>query len=449
MNDNFQAIAAQLLNKADDAERRTLLNLMALTAKLSKSQRKMIATLNEHGSCFYLAGRRTGKTQSAVVWSLWFALLYPGSTIAFMSLKDSDAKAIVFNSKDFGLTKKLIDPRLIVKSDARINEIVLRNGSSFRSFSAQSDSGPRGSAIHLCVLDEGCHFPDYEAVSNLLIAAPRAGAIPRQVLITTTPSKDFRSETQKFIRGLDYPEVKSKTQEILHLQDPGFQAYYHRIRKTMPMLAKREFDAEITDFSSDSIMNKEQLEAAKMKQLPTEPYKDQLWRNLPRRVISVDPSGTEDADSGRSETGILVIGSGDSENGNVVWCLGDHSHPNSPEEWMPIVSKLYHEYNCEGVLFETNFGKMLGTYALQLVDDTIPILSVNAHKSKGDRAAVITALAVQERIGFHGETGELERQLIEFSRKDHKKQKLDRMDAFSQACHYLAESEDDMDFDIV
>ena len=440
---------ADILNRLDGPTRRTMQNLMRLDAMLSKSQRQAHDTLQRTGNCFHLSGRRCGKTFAAVVYAVKFALRHPGANIALCGRTGEDVKQILYKNRTFGI-QKIIDPGLIYKTNAVINLIELTNGSSIRSFSAQTQEGPRGDGFDLIVLDEAAFYPDPEFISNAIIASPRDGDIPRNVLITTTPTTNPKSSTQRFIVELEYARVSTRTEEILHLQPKPFQDYYHLLRRKFPNRAKREFDAVIQDFSESSVMTPQMIEDAFKRERPKGEHK-QSWRNLPRRFVSVDPSGSDESDGERSEAGILIVGCCDGDpniEGNEIWCVKDLSTSSSPQKWLHAVVRAYREYECEAVLFEQNFGGKLGMEPLRQIDKTIRIYPIVAHQSKGDRAAIITSLAMQDRIGFMEDFPELSRQLLDFDRND-RKCKFDRGDAFSQACKGLAQVTGAMKYDII
>jgi Terminase RNaseH-like domain len=131
---------------------------------------------------------------------------------------------------------------------------------------------------------------------------------------------------------------------------------------------------------------------------------------LTRIVVAVDPSGSSRRTA--DECGISICGAGEDGHGYV---LADRSGRMSPEVWAATAIAAYHEFACDCILAETNYGGEMVRLTLQTADANVPFEAVTASRGKLIRAEPVSALYQKGRIHHVGTFPELEDQLCSYA----------------------------------
>lgn len=189
---------------------------------------------------------------------------------------------------------------------------------------------------------------------------------------------------------------------------------YILILESMPERARKRFlDGLFLNDIEGALWTTEMLEMAKAK-VPGE---------IMMTVIAVDPAVTSHEDS--DLTGIVVC-SRDVAGDGIVH--DDLSLRASPNTWVQRIVNLYHEYEANAIVVETNQGGDIVEAIIKKVDRTIPVIQVKASKGKFARAEPIAALYEQGKISHTQQLIDLETEMTEYVPMNSKKSP-DRLDA--------------------
>jgi hypothetical protein len=129
-----------------------------------------------------------------------------------------------------------------------------------------------------------------------------------------------------------------------------------------------------------------------------------------RLVVALDPSGSGDADA--DEVGIIVAGLDEHDRG---WVIADASGRYNPIEWGKIAVRLYHQYRCDRIIAERNFGGDMIEAVIRSIDPNVAYASVVATRGKITRAEPISALYEQSRVFHLGSFPTLEDEMCGFT----------------------------------
>jgi phage terminase large subunit-like protein len=150
-----------------------------------------------------------------------------------------------------------------------------------------------------------------------------------------------------------------------------------------------------------------------------------------KRIIAIDPavSTSKKADL----TGIIMA----SVLGKNVYIEKDWTRKVSPLKWAEFVIEMYHEHNCDAIIYEGNLAGALLKDIFNEIDAAagVPIRAVRAKSTKQDRATPVAALYQKGRVFHVGDHPELERQMTTWTPNDSKSP--DRIDALVHAVTYL------------
>lgn len=191
---------------------------------------------------------------------------------------------------------------------------------------------------------------------------------------------------------------------------------YLEILASMPERQRKRFeDGEFLD----------EIEGALFKQSNIDKARVDFAEDLTITAVSIDPAVTNNENS--DETGIIVGGVDDSKplHGYV---LEDASDKYSPEGWGQKAVDLYHEYDCDFIVAESNQGGDMVKHVIHNIDPNIKVYLVRATKGKMVRAEPISAIYEQNRIHHVGLFPELEEELTTYT-GNVSEESPDRMDA--------------------
>jgi phage terminase large subunit-like protein len=177
-------------------------------------------------------------------------------------------------------------------------------------------------------------------------------------------------------------------------------------------LARQEMDGEIVRDHVGAIFKREDIDANRVKDVP----------HFDRIIIALDPSTTSKAGSDRC--GLIVLGC-DGEEGYV---LEDATMKAPPYVWATEAIRLYHLYEADCILSETNQGGDMVATLIHQIDPDVPVESRHARHSKARRAMPVGLLYARGRVHHVGCFAELEDELCAFG-GPYQTGSPDRMDA--------------------
>jgi len=132
-----------------------------------------------------------------------------------------------------------------------------------------------------------------------------------------------------------------------------------------------------------------------------------------RVVVSVDPSGADDADNAdNDEIGIMVVGL--AQDGNA-YVLEDCTVKAGPATWGRIATSAFDRHAADCVVGETNYGGAMVQQTIQVARPRTPFRKVTASRGKHVRAEPFSALYEAGKVRHVGVFPELEEELAGFS----------------------------------
>ena len=275
-----------------------------------------------------------------------------------------------------------------------MGELVLWNGTIFKTYSATEPESLRGPQHHRAWGDEVAAWPEPETWDQLLFGL-RLGADPQAVLTTTPkPTPLIRSIMKTpgamVTRGSTFDNEQNLPAGTL----ARFRDRYEGTR-----LGRQELYAELLEDIEGALWNAGEIDKQRKAAKP----------ELKRIVVAVDPSGTKGGGAG-DDIGIVVVGKGVD---GRYYVLADASCNLSPDGWARQVAQAYEAWNADRVVAERNFGGAMVESVLRTAAGAreLPIRMVTASRGKIARAEPIAALYEQEKVSHVGEFKELEDQL--------------------------------------
>lgn len=345
-----------------------------------------------------LAGRGWGKTLAGAEDVGTYGLGYPGSRVAVVARTFADARDTCVEGTS-GLLS-VLPPSSILTWNRSLGELLLKNGTRYKLFSADEPDRLRGPQHHRAWSDElaswglGTKDTQWPAAWDMLQFGLRLGADPRNIVTTTPrPTKLIRSLVAD---PLVHVTRGSTTENAAHLPAAFFEQIVARYAGTR--LGRQELDAEILTQQEGALWTYAMLDDRR-------PQPD-----LARVVVAVDPAATSSEDS--DETGIVVCGLGVDGRGYV---LADRSCRLSPHGWAERVVAAFDDYACDLVVAEVNNGGEMVGETLKTVRRTLPYKAIHASRGKAIRAQPVSSLYEQGRVSHCEVFAELEDQLTSWT----------------------------------
>jgi phage terminase large subunit-like protein len=386
-----------------------------------------------------LAGRGWGKTRTGAEDVSKFMSEFPGCRIALVAATFQDGRDTMVEGES-GLLNVIPGP-LVLAWNRSLGELVLRNGSRAKIFSAEEPERLRGPQHHRAWCDEVATWKYRQKTWDMLLFGLRLGANP-QAIITTTP-KPF-----KFIKKQLEQSKDPKNGVILtsgHTYEnrpnlPGIVLQKLEDAYANTRIGRQELAAEVLEDLEGGLIQAQFIEDRRL-----EPWnitsigytydtqdKNGLGEILQRIVIAVDPAVTSDPTS--AETGIVVVGKtrapcplcSKSDNPRKrahAVVFEDHSGRHTDADWARIVVNTYKRLQADRVIAEKNNGGDLVASVMHAVEPGLPIKLVWASRGKTKRAEPVAA-CYERREVHHMQTTygnslvELEDQLMRFGIED-------------------------------
>lgn len=354
-----------------------------------------------------LAGRGWGKTRTGAEDVAWYGMANPGSRIAIIAPTAADARDTCVEG-DSGLLNVL--PRDAVQTWNRsLGELILVNGTRFKTFSADEPERLRGPQHHRIWADELAAWRYPEAWDQAMFGL-RLGQHP-QAVVTTTPKPTplvkalVAAKTSHVTRGSTFDNAANLAPSALQMLREKYEG---------TRLGRQELEAEILGDLPGALWSLSTLDAYRLREAP----------DVSRIVVAVDPAVT--ATEASDEHGIVVAGLSDQR--GIV--LEDASLSGSPHEWARRAVSLYRSWNADCIVIEVNQGGDMVAHTIRTIDPNVNIREVRASRGKHVRAEPIAALYEQGRVAHVGSFPELEAQMTQMTTNGYEGEgSPDRVDA--------------------
>lgn len=382
----------------------------ALTARndwLTTARPEQVAPDGDWLTWVILAGRGWGKTRTGAEDAAWAGMANPGWRIAVVAPTSADARDTCIEG-DSGLLNVL--PREAVQTWNRsLGELILVNGTRYKTFSADEPERLRGPQHHRAWADELAAWRYPEAWDQLMFGL-RLGQHP-QAVVTTTPKPTplvkalVAAKTSHVTRGSTFDNAANLAPSALQMLKDKYEG---------TRLGRQELEAEILGDLPGALWSLSTLDAYRLREAP----------ELERIVVAVDPAVT--ATEASDEHGIVVAGL--SLQRGIV--LEDASLSGSPNEWARRAVSLYRSWNADAIVIEVNQGGDMVANTIRTIDPNVNIKEVRASRGKHVRAEPIAALYEQGRVAHVGAFPELEAQMTQMTTNGYEGEgSPDRVDA--------------------
>lgn len=167
---------------------------------------------------------------------------------------------------------------------------------------------------------------------------------------------------------------------------------------------RQEIYAEILDDVPGALWTRRNLDDYRVMEAPA----------LERVVIGLDPPATSGEDA--NEAGIVAAGMARNKDGHPHgYTLDDWSMRGSPDEWGRRAVAMYHRFDADRIVAESNQGGEMVEHVIRSIDRDVPVTLVHATRGKYVRAEPISALYEQGRVHHVGTFPELEDQMVSFT----------------------------------
>ena len=356
-----------------------------------------------------LAGRGWGKTLTGAQDMAWFALNNPDSRLAIVAPTFADGRDTCIEGES-GLLS-IMDEKIIANYNRSLGEIVLHNGSRFKTFSADTPERLRGPQHHRVWCDELGSWKYTETWDQMMFGL-RLGEHPK-VVVTTTP-KPIPLIKDLLKRKDTYTTTGSTFENKENLAEASLSQLKEKYEGTR--LGRQELYAEVLEDVEGSLWSRDMIESSMVR------YNEKL-PSFKRIVIAVDPAVT--ANKRSDETGVVVCAE---DFQGKYYILNDLSGKYSPDAWAKKVVEAYESYKADKVIAEVNNGGDLVERVVKTVDRNVNYKSVRATRGKFVRAEPIAALYEQKRVRHLNRVNLLEDQLCSYN-PEITSQSPDRLDA--------------------
>ena len=370
-----------LLKSEKYLTRLTSLNQKILLDHLNwckKARPKQITPKGDWNTWLILAGRGWGKTRTGAQDVAFYGLTKPNSRIAIVTPTFGDGRDTCVEGVS-GLLS-CISPDLIENWNRSIGELKLKNGTIYKTFTAEQPDRLRGPQFHRAWCDELGSWANPETFDQLLFGL-RLGDKP-QCVITTTPKPT--ELLKSLVNAKDVHLTKGNTFEnVDNLAKSAVAKLKEKYEGTR--LGRQELYAEILEDVEGALWNRNMIQECLMKTDEEIIFK--------RIVVAIDPAVTQNKSS--SETGIVIAGIGQD---NLYYVIDDISGKYSPDGWARKSIEAYYKYDADKIIAEVNNGGDLVEKVVRTIDMNVNFGSVRATKGKYLRAEPVSALYEQKRV---------------------------------------------------
>jgi phage terminase large subunit-like protein len=388
-------------------------------------EREHFQLINGHIPWFIwliLAGRGWGKTRTGAE-DIARSMNESAIRVALVGPTFADGRDTMVEGES-GLLS-VIPKSLIENWNRSIGELILKNGSRAKIFSAEEPQRLRGPQHHRAWCDEIAAWRYLQATWDMLMFGLRLGREPK-VIITTTP-KPYR-----FIRRM-VAQATDPKQKVVLTTGSTFEnkrnlptVVIDKLTETYEgtRLGRQELDAEVLEDLAGGIIKIADIDAMRLSHgdvrsiFPTSDIRDLI----DRIVVAIDPAVTANKTS--NETGIVVAGR---SLGPCPICSPVDNPRRRPHafvledvtevrrlteaEWSQNAILAHRRWFSDKIVGEVNNGGDLVEAVVRAVDGTIPFDQVRASRGKVQRAEPIGALYERHEVHHVGKFPKLEDQL--------------------------------------
>ena len=361
-----------------------------------------------------LGGRGAGKTRTGAEW-IRAKVAAGAEHIALVAPTLTDAREVMLEGES-GLLN-IGYPRERPRFIASRRRLEWPDGAVGHIYTAEDPDGLRGPQFDAAWADEFCAwtYPE-DTLSNLRLAL-RLGAHPRLV-VTTTPRPI--PALLSLMEEIGVAVSRARTRENTAHLSPSFLADMEASYGGTA-LGRQELDGEIVTEFPGALWTLQVLAKQRVEATP----------DLDRILVAIDPPASSGPKA--DACGIIVAGRA----GDRAYVLADATvHRAPPQDWATRAVALYHQYNADALLAETNQGGEMIAAVIHQIDPNVNILTVHATKSKTARAEPVANLYVRERVYHVGRFDALESELILMGVPGLRRSP-DRADALVWAVHSL------------
>lgn len=350
-------------------------------------------------SWLILAGRGFGKTRCGAEWVRQKAFDFPGCRIALVAETAADARKVMVEGESGILN--ISPPSFKPEYSPANRQLTWPNGSIAFTYNATQPDQLRGPQHHFAWSDEIAKWDYLQESWDQLQFGLRLGVDPRQV-ITTTPRplplirKMLVDETVHVTRGRTYDNASNLAAPFLKQVEESYGG---------SRLGRQELEGEVLEDIPGALWSRDSIDKSRRPEAP---------KDLIRIVVAVDPAVT--SNEGSDETGIVVVAyAKDPEGAQHGYILHDGSLKGQPQEWAKRAVDLFHKYDADKIVAESNQGGDMVETVIKAVDRNVPVTLVRATRGKRVRAEPVATLYEQGRIHHVGRFDKLEDQMCLFS----------------------------------
>ena len=371
----------------------------------------------------YLAGRGAGKTRTAAEWIVAEAIQKPKTRWAIVAPTFGDVRDTCIEGES-GVLSVLRRYQMLEDYNRSIGEIILKNGSRLKGFSADKPDRFRGPQHHGAWCDELAAYRYTDAWDQLQFGL-RLGDKPR-VIVTTTPRPV--SLIRNLIKRDDGSVAITRGSTFDNAMNLAPSALADlKLRYEGTRLGRQELYGEVIDEVDGALWTLSLIDSTRVKEVPP----------LMRIVVAIDPAVTSGEDS--DETGIVVAGI---TSDGQYYVLEDLTMRSSPDKWARTAVEAYRRWSADRIIGETNNGGDMIESLLRQVDPTVSYRKVTATRGKILRAEPVASIYEQGRAHHAGSFQALEDQMCNYTPESDFSP--DRLDALVWAMTELMEGASSM-----
>ena len=381
-----------------------------LRVKWIKSARpKQITPKGDWSIWLILAGRGWGKTLTGAQDMAWFGLTNPDSRLAIVAPTFADGRDTCIEGES-GLLS-VLNESVIANYNRSLGELLLKNGSRYKTFSSDTPERLRGPQHHRVWCDELGSWKYSETWDQMMFGL-RLGDHPK-VIVTTTP-KPIPLVKELHKREDTHVTSGSTFENSDNLAEASLKQLKEKYEGTR--LGRQELYAEVLEDVEGSLWSRDMIESSMVR------YNEKL-PDFKRVIVAVDPAVTANKNS--DETGIVVCAS---DYKGKYYILNDLSGKYTPDTWAKKTVEAYESYKADKVIAEVNNGGDLVQKVVKTIDPNVSYKAVRATRGKFVRAEPIAALYEQKRVKHVERFNNLEDQLCSYN-PEITSQSPDRLDA--------------------
>lgn len=255
------------------------------------------------------------------------------------------------------------------------------NSAKVEFYSAEEPERLRGPQFEAAWGDELAAWNKDQETWDMLQFCLRLGKHPR-VCVTTTPKSTVL--VRKLLKD---PKTVVTTGSTFDNTNNLADTYLTAVREQYEgtRLGRQELYAEVLTENDGALWTAQMIDDCQISRddLPT----------LVRKVVAVDPAVSSNVES--DSTGLVVAGI---DINGKAYILGDYTLKASPETWANKAVELYHLFECDRIVYESNQGKDLIPSLFKTIDPNLPLKGVHASSAKIARAEPVSALYEQGKV---------------------------------------------------